>query len=400
MGKISLFTILVLFSIFFLPAQISALIVSPDMREISYSPGETYNLHFTVSDFGEDGIIFEVEGENANETVLLTDISNCKSPCGVNIQYKMPYVNVPGKHEIKIKFKEAPPQTKYGQPGISAVAQIISPVYFIAPYPNKYLAVKVHTKDKQARFQAGEKVYFVASVKSYGKETINSITGMVEIRSSDNTNFTIVSLTPVNNLLYDSEAEMYAEWDSSNFKRGEYIYAAKIDYDGEKADHSWSLELGEELVSITALSPLSLNPGEINKIDATLENYWNVPTKTHIQADLLSVGGPVLATAESSTIEIEAGRTKNMIFYLDLKAVLVGNYTLQTETFFGADKSTVQEFNVSVAKTEEKTLSENNEAGNKLYLNGFVYLILVIILLALGALVYFVIFNKKEEEEL
>lgn len=401
MKKRFFFVFLILVVFFSSFSSVSALMVSPDMKEIPYAPREEQNLHFTVSNFGEYGLIFEVEGEGANETVLLTDVKNCKSPCGVNVKYKVPYVDTPGRHELKIKFKESPPPAKYGQAGISAVAQIISPVYFIAPYPNKYLTVRAHTQGNKAKFQSGEKVYLVALVKSYGEETINSITGEMEIRSNDNSYLTTVPLTSVENLEYGSEAEMYAEWDTSDLERGIYYYNAKVNYDGEIVSHSWSLELGEELVEITALSPLTLSYGEINKLDAALKNYWNAPAEVYIKATLLSSERKPLADAESSTIDIEAGMTKNLFFYLDSKEVPLGNYTLQTETQFGADKSYKQLFNVTIMPLEKKSDSLKNISPD-MPKSGkvFIYSVLVIIILALIGVVYFVVSGKKNEDDL
>jgi hypothetical protein len=104
-----------------------------------------------------------------------------------------------------------------------------------------------------------------------------------------------------------------------------------------------------------------------------------------------------LASTESSSIDVPEMKTGKLFLYLDMKDILPGNYTLQTETIFGEGKKIFQQFNISVADKEEIGSPEDNKSRS-FSGNIFVYSLLVVIMISLAAIIYLLSRKRKEEE--
>ncbi|MBI2573766.1 hypothetical protein HYV86_07920 [Candidatus Woesearchaeota archaeon] len=391
--------ILFVFLLFLIPSVLSIRLMPPSL-ELPYEPGTVHKISFSVNDLKNNGVEIGTGGDFSRSIVALTDPTTCKDSCNLEFEVTIPEfpADAPGKKESYITFREVPPSS-YGLPAVSAVGQIRVPITVYAPYPTKFVLVEVGTRDNKRRFQLGEKVFFVTQVSSYGKETIETVKGNMEIRSEKGDLVTTVPLTTQSQLEYSSTANLYAEWQTADtLSRGTYFYNAVVDYDGNTASHSRALELGDQIVEVRKIDPDQLVSGSINKVDVVLYNSWSSNLVTSVQATITSPQEEVVATTTSSTIEVPTGDIARVPLFLDLETVSPGEYNLKLTTLFGEGRTYTQDFKLKVNEKPIASVNKSPQQGlpNEQENSLLVPLILgIVIVVALGLLILLLVKKHK-----
>ncbi|MBU0460781.1 MAG: hypothetical protein ABIH82_04555 [Candidatus Woesearchaeota archaeon] len=377
-----------------------ALSITPSVQDLQYVPGEVRTISFTTS--GAEKIGVDLGGILASHSKLLTptEMTGCANgPCSINVEITIPNLeDQPGRNDLSVVVTEMPLTGEFAG-GISAVPRIIGIVRMLVPYPGKYLEAKlVASSDK---VNVGQKVQFTALVTSFGGETVNKIIGNLNIfpLGPGEDKFTL-EFPSAEGLGPGQTLEMKTVWDTTGINPGRYKAVANLSYDEGKSAFAdiFGLDIGDRLVKILSVNPLTFTTGKIQKVQVEVRNYWNEVFDVYVNLKLKDDSSSVLTESDSKSIELDKG-AGGIDTFIDLSNVNPGDYILEVTTFFDEGLNYSQNFNVVVLNgfidlgDNEADKIEKEHGGS-----GFLYLLVgLIILIILGT--FFYLRKKKLKEE-
>jgi len=350
--------LLLAFSVFLffiiIAGNVSAIAITPAARTISYSPGETIRLSFGIFDFGA-GMTYEaiVTGAYSENVQVVKEGEGT-----LLIDFTMPEDATPGPHQLLVGIAQVPIGDSDG--GISAIASVLSQVNFFVPYPAKYAEIGIKNTD----VAAGKMAYFTVKLEGYGEETINKITGTVDIVDLNNKTVAVVPLSERNDLMFLQKTEMFAQWDTENASAGIYKIVANVDYDGIKATAEGTLRIGVLSVNINSIRAIGTVERGLVKINIDVESIWNEPIGNIYAEGWITKNASTLATLKSSTTRLPPWEKNTLTMYWDVFGLDVGVYDLKVLLHYGNQS---KETTTQIYLMEEETEEEEEKVSTMLY---------------------------------
>lgn len=369
--------LLLAFSVFMfsilLAGSVSAIAITPAERTLAYSPGETAQLSFGIFDFGS-GMTYEpvITGDYAENAHVVKE-----GEYTLVLDFIMPEDATPGPHQLLVGIGQVP-MKDFGGGALSAVASVFSQVNFFVPYPAKYAVINLQNTD----VAAGKMAYFTVKFESYGKETINRITGDINIIDLNNKTVAVVPLSERNDLMFLQKTEMFAQWDTENASAGIYKIVANVDYDGIKATAEGTLRLGVLSVNINSIRAIGTVERGLIKINIDIKSIWNKPIENIYAQGWITKNASTLATLQSATLRLLPWGKNTLTMYWDVFGLDVGVYDLKVLLHYGnQSKETTTQIYLMEEEVEEEEEKVNTMLYGALLLLLFAVIFLIIILM-------------------
>ena len=243
------------------------------IKYISFSPNLNENYEaFVINNVGTDiRVKLDAKGELIEYVTFSEEYMDI--PAGgkkfFSFNLKLPESITPGRNVLMIGATDVTPPPP-GSGGIRAVTAAYKVFIITAPYPGKYLEADLSFAD----IEEGEIAKISVNLVSKGKETINSVEGIIEIFDSGK-NIDVITLDKVIDLKPGESRKMIVIWDSKDNKAGEYEARATLTYDGIQILLNKEFRIGTLLVKIINYTR-EFYQDEINKFDVEVESSWNI----------------------------------------------------------------------------------------------------------------------------
>ncbi len=375
-----------------------ALSVTPSVRDVDYVPGRAGSISFDV--VGSN----EIEVELANPlfwqgSKLNTPATQqCSGGCTVVVDYVMGETAVDGygKQRLDITITE---EADAFTAGVGAQAAVKSYIRTFIPYPGKYLSALVESPVAEPK--VGDPVPIVVAVTNQGGETVQAASGTLAIKGMGALSYTTsLPLSQVGPIAPDESSDLTALWETTGLEPGRYLLSASVDYDGaiEPAKGQLSgYHLGDKIVKVLKVAPLSLQAGGVRKVVFDVRNFWGETFSVYVQHKVKGGAGNVLTEGDSSPVDVGKGPGTTTSF-VDLTDVSPGEYVFETIAHY-AGLTHSSEFTLTV--TEEKgqpVVSEETmegESSEKETDNTLLIVIIVAIAAVLITLIVVLFLRKR-----
>lgn len=375
---------LILLIIIIIPLPVFSLGISPPIIDISYSPGQDYNI--TIISRGVDGqkIQAEVNGDFAESITIPSEKMIIKDgETRFEVHLKQPTFDTPGTKTSYICATESPDK-QYGQSMINALVSVCSIVRIFVPYPEKYIEFSISIPNINEK----ENLYLKLRAISRGIQTVEHISGSVSIYDAElNTLITTVPLTDIFNLATDQEQEMYGEWSTINANSGTYKAVASLVYDGKTATKEQEFKIGTldiNLINYTS----NITAGQIRPFNVEIESKWNEPIKnTFAEVTVFNNQSTEIQKFKTSPVQIKnAFGSATLNGFIDATNFNQEKYDIKINIFFDDNE-----------KEYDGEFIVEYTAKNTNLIIGTVAIILSIIIIIAGA-VFIAIKRLKNEK--
>jgi len=319
----------------FFSSQVNALSATPSSFDVDYISGKTDTFSIRIDGVQDVDITFKGD---AGDYAKVKNIQNNNNYLMATIEFTMPSNPEPGQHEVMVFISEIPSEREYGQKMINVLSAVQVPIRFYLPYPHKFLQFKKIEWDQEVK--KGQTLFFNVNLHSLGEETINQVTGKVNIENGDQTYE--AKLTSIYNVKLDQEIKLLGEWTPpENAPLGRYSITGEIDYDGQKVSiPERKFSYGDEMLEILSVDPLEILISEITQMEIAVKNYWNQPLPFSATLTVLDANQSVISESKSSTEEIGAKSEKEIIAFVDATTWKAGTYPMEVRLNYQGKEST------------------------------------------------------------
>jgi hypothetical protein len=305
-----------LFILFFIN-HVSALGITPAVKNIDFVAGEEVNINFYVLD-GQEGSTYDVAlrgGSLAQYSSLSTDhvIGNS----GFVLTIKFPEsLDEPGPQTVGVSVKERPDESSF----INTVVEVGAIVKTFVPYPGHYGDLELNIPD--GNFD--EQIPIELHVINRGDNSLDLTSVFVDFISTNGELTQKIEFTPVS-IPVSGERYFRKYLEANKLSAGEYIGRAQLTYSGITREVNKSFKVGSLYVNIKNYTNFILSGG-IRKFYVTLENKWNSPI-SGAYVDVNLTNDLTSNVFRTPSIDLEPWQEKTIESYLDTTN-LEGNYKL------------------------------------------------------------------------
>ncbi|MCX8158969.1 MAG: hypothetical protein N3D20_01610 [Candidatus Pacearchaeota archaeon] len=352
--------------------NVSALGIMPAIREFNFEPGKRYTITYTI--INEDSkreINLYVGGDFAKYASLSKKsfIGSDSFSVTINLPDKW---DKPGKNILTVGAKETPKEDEM----ISTVIAIEAVVYIYVPYPGKYIDAILNIPN----CNVGDIVPVEIRIINRGTETI-----VPQIRL----NF----YDKEKNLVYQTEFEQKTiesgiekvfnkVIDSSEFKPGDYLVEAVIDYANDKKILNKTFRVGSLSINVKNFTK-KIESGGLKKYYIDIESLWN-DYITKIYADVNVSNSTFSTTFRTPPNDLPGWGERRLEGYLDTTG-MIGKYNSEIILYF-----------------EDKNMSINGELEvykEKRFNNTLLIIVAIIIGLVIISVIYYLIIRWKIQKK-
>lgn len=306
---LSVFFVVILFSLFDVSFVSAAIGVSPAKYELSYEPNLKQVLTFKFFGDGDIPLNIYLEGDLKKYAELSNEYLD--GPGAVSVLLKLPpspdELN-PGNNRLLVGARQG---SREGNSAIGTVGEIRAVINLKVPFPGKYATLEFTTADAKA----GELIPMTFKVFSVGRESVLT-ESKVEI--FDFSNKKIESVNLGNFIVHPSTIkDLSGSLKSDNYKPGKYKTKGIVDFQEGKAEIESGFRLGELLVNISNYTT-EFQRNLINRFDVEVESFWNDPLEN------VYVAGTILEyniTFKTPSTTLAGFQRQTLTGYLDTNSV-------------------------------------------------------------------------------
>jgi hypothetical protein len=310
--------------------------IGPSIIEMNYEPGyeQTIKAYVSLSadtdqyvtiityDNTTDGVIFLPE----NRKLLIP----AHEQATFEYKIKLPETMSPGLHNINVGVTESLPEGGGGW--IASLAAVFQVIKVRVPYPGKYAEIEFYVPD----VSIGDTHTISVALFPRGVETIQKVSGTIDITSDDNSPITTLNLPQLYNLQTNQKAQTAARWDTTGQKPGRYIVRLHLDYDGTAVEKQDSFFIGTESIDIINFTD-TVQQGKINKFEVLVMSKWNKPLQNTYADIKISQNGVPVQDIKSFETGLAGWVQTPLEAYLDTKDMQTGDYDTQVIVHFDAN---------------------------------------------------------------
>jgi hypothetical protein len=318
--------------------SVSALGISPAIKNVHFVPNEEVKILFYALDTTKDSIydVYLGGGDLINYSYLSADF--VKGGGSIVLTIKFPEkMSKPGDHIISVVIKERSSEESF----ISTVVEVGATVKVFVSYPGIYGDMFLSIPDGNV----DEKIPVELQVINRGDKVLDVTNVFIDIISDGGDYVKKLDFTPVS-IPVSGERYFRKYLDTKGMEPGNYIGTAKIYYTGNVNEINKSFRVGSLFVNITNFTNYIVGNG-IQRFYVTLENKWNSPISgVFVDVNLSNeIYGMVFRTP---SIDLKPWEKKMVESYLDAED-LDGSYNLiLNASYYG--KSTTVYGNLFVGK--------------------------------------------------
>jgi len=246
---------------------VTAIGITPALKDISFLPGQEVNISFLVTDASDDSF-YDVSfrgGDLVQYSTLSTN--SVKGNSGFVLTIRFPNsIEEPGQHTVSVSIKERPSESSF----INTVIEVGSTIKVFVPYPGLYGELYLSVPDGNIDSQ----IPVEFRVINRGSQTLVLNKVFIDFISRDEKTRTL-NFTPVDiSVAGDRYFRKYL--DTTGLTPGIYQANAQISYGGIIKEINQSFRIGSLFVNITNYTQV-IRKGGIQKFYVSLENLWNSP---------------------------------------------------------------------------------------------------------------------------
>lgn len=387
--KLGFCFVICVLTVFFLAEESFSLGISVN-RLIEFEPSleDDYKLCVRNSRDVSQEIEFNIVGSLAKYMYMNVDdkvILSPKQTMCTSYHVKLPEkFEKPGMHTATVEVKEVPKRTFKGGINFNIIVAVNHIFSVRVPYPGKYVDFDLATWD----IKENEIAYFTVQAIGRGTETIERISGTADIyQLAKNGKVGSVEFSEIRDLKNAETKEMYAEWDSTGQKSGDYKVVVNLDYDEKKEELEKTFRIGTLRFDIINYTKELYN-GTINIFDIEVESQWNDDIK-NVYAEVELERGFYKSSFKTPQENVKGWKRKTLTGYWDGKDAKLGEYDVTIKLHY-AGKTTVEEGIVNVVEKGFET-----EKPTPSLFNTTTLLIVVIIIIVLFDIIWFLKKKKK-----
>lgn len=322
----------------FLTFNVSALGISPAIKNIDFVPNGEVKINFYVLD-AVDGSFYDVSirgGSLAPYASISTD--SVKGNGNFVLTIRFPEIfETPGEHSLGVSVKERPSESSF----INTVVEVGSNVKTFVPYPGFYGDLSLNIPDGNVDEQIPVELYVI----NRGDNELNIESVFVDFISNSGTSVKRIDFTPVS-IPVSGDRYFRKYLDTTGMGAGNYIGDAKVTYEGITREVNRSFRVGSLFVNITNFTNYLVSD-KIERFYVTLENKWNSPISgayvdINISNDFQS------NYFRTPSVDLSPWEKKTIESYVDTEG-LEGNYNLFLNASYHGE-STLAYGNIFVGK--------------------------------------------------
>ncbi|MFH0868728.1 MAG: hypothetical protein V1839_00720 [archaeon] len=348
MRKYIIVTVLLL--LFLLPGAL-ALGISPSRTELDYAPGTVITLSYNIRGPANSDIEIIKQSELAPNIVVNGPNGftlDAQGYASFSVTFTIPELSTPGLHEGLVGVQEGMPNA----PGMTvARVAVLSQVWVRVPYPEKYLDFWFEHPPNVA---SGSVMPFTIKMTSRGSQTINHVSGVVEIFDAAGNSVALLPTTSADTLNFGDSVSITADWITTSARAGTYKAVATVNYDEKSKQLEGSFTVGEMIIEIVAVNASKFLPNTITKIPVIVTSKWNSPIESAYVTIDISKSGTAIAKLQTPSKTIQPWAADTLETYWDTNGLELGTYDANVNLYY-ADKSTSMKKKFSIVEliTEE-----------------------------------------------
>jgi hypothetical protein len=324
---------LVFFLIFIvsLAYSVHAIGISPPSITIDFQPDLVDEQSFTVlNNLGQD-MTAQVSVSGVLAAYIKPNYTEIDVPTGkvgtFKFTAKLPDVLPPGLNSAKVLITGIGKTTG---PGMFNVRTAVEGLYIVrVPFPGKFIDFYWTFDD----IKVNETVLFTVNVVSRGNETINEVSGYIDIFDLNWQDIRRIPTTTIKNLEATKSDNIYANWDSTGFPPGLYNVKLTIYYDGIYKEEVRKLHVGTLGVTIVNFTEQA-EPNAINKFDVVAESIWNEPIENVYAEVHVFNSTQDVATFKTPFQTINPWSQATLDGFFDTNGVAPGEYNINVTVYF------------------------------------------------------------------
>jgi len=356
------------------------------LEEINFEPYLDQNFEaFINNNMGYDAQVRLAARGALSEYITFSE-EYLEIPAGrrsyITFNMKLPAEIAPGRNRVDIGAEDITPLSGGG---LSSRTAAYMGFFVRAPYPGKYIEASFSAADAEEN----EDVEFSINIISRGNETIDKITGAIEIFDQENKIGSLV-LEPALNITPGETRAITARWNTQGQKIGEYRAKAFLDYDSQNLSLDTQFKIGTLLISILNYTQV-IYQDEINRLDVEIESLWN--KKIEGAYGTIEINNNKIKTDKA---ELNPWSKINLEGYYDASNIALGVYEAVIKVYY-SDKAAEKTGNVTVLPRREK----EREMPSNINLTTTLLIIAIILLLMINVMLaaHFIRRSKKEKRK-
>ena len=322
---------LVLFCFLFFVSSVSALGITPAIKNINFEPLGEVNITFYVLDASENEFYDVVirGGDLTEYSSINTDTVRGNGAFVLTIRFPEK-IEQPGEHAVSVSIKERASESSF----IQTIVEVGATIKAFVPYPGIYGDLTLNILDGNV----DEKIPVELYVINRGNNPLEIKKVYVDFISSDHTLSKSLNFTPYTIPVFgDRYFRKYL--DTSGMKPGNYIGRARVDYSDLTREVNKSFRIGSLFVNITNFTNLIVGKG-IQKFHVSVENGWNSPI-LGIYVDV-SINNDLneSRTFRTPSIDLNPWEEKTIESYFDADG-MTGGYNVTLNASYGGRNTVV-----------------------------------------------------------
>lgn len=321
----------------FLIFNVSAMVgVTPAIYDVNFRPG--LKQVFLFEFFSDGDSKFEVYADGDLAKYVTLDKTQFIGGGKVAALLELPEeIVLPGVHRLLIGAKQIPDKSA----GVFLTAEIRAVIKVIVPYPGKYAEMEFKIENANS----GEDVPFSIKVMNKGKESLDT---KIYLDIFSGKNKITQHEVGMYNILSEQNLELSEVLPARDYKSGDYIAIANVDY-GEKIINSEKkFSLGKLYVEIIKATT-SFKEGRINPLEIEIESFWNDPIE-NVYANILILNSNISFLTPSVTLA--PWQKSVLIGYFDTGELNKSHFKANISVYY-SNHSTEKTFSMSVTKESE-----------------------------------------------
>ena len=321
---------ILLFSVLLI-SSVSALGITPAIKNINFEPLGEVNITFYVLDASEDQIydVLIGGGELLNYSSVNTDSVKGNGAFMLTVRFPEK-LERPGEHFISVSVKERASETSF----IQTIVEVGATIKAFVPYPGIYGDLSLNIIDGNV----DEKIPVELHVINRGNNPLEIRNVYVDFISSDQSLVKSLNFTPATVPVF-GERYFRKYLDNSGMRPGDYIGRARVDYSDLTREINKSFRIGSLFVNITNFTNLIIGNG-IQKFYVSLENGWNSPI-LGVYVDVnISNSFNEHYLFRTPSVDLSPWEEKTVESYFDVEG-MAGSYNITLNASYGGKSTEV-----------------------------------------------------------
>ncbi|MCF7910489.1 hypothetical protein K9L16_02345 [Candidatus Pacearchaeota archaeon] len=400
MNKKLFFILIMIFCVFYISENISALGITPGRTTIEFESGLQKQVEVKITNAEKKAVdvLIYTRGELSNLINLPFEkisFAQGESEKIFVFDFTLPSNQLePGLHTAEIIVAEVPEDSEEEGAVIGASVAVATQLHVRVPYPGKYIEFDLSVVGSSSEGITS----FIIPIINRGQQNINEISGKIEIYSLDNQKLDEISLSGLS-IKAGERREITANW-NTNVTSGRYKARVILDYDGSQKTLEKEFNVGEAKLSIDLITVKDFKLGGIAKFNIIVSNKFGSEIK-NVFVNMLIYGtqGETLADIKTPNYDISGMTKKEMNAFWDTEGIKEGIYDGKLSLNY-EEKKDEQNIRINVEKDKIQVLGMTGEViveGD----TGFDLtniLIIIIILLILSNIIWFFAAKRKKQK--